>query len=329
MSRLYNVFLSQIEIYGWTYDSVKIFIELFLREADNEDIENILKLFLEEPQNEYRAMLLDVIMTSDDEKIAEKIYYNCFEAGRLKEGVSPQVLRCLGYMKYEPIKRVLVEYIKSKDYSENKNSCLGLLNFDCTEFEDEIIEEIDKCFKSSIFNEFVPVLASKVSKKDYRNEIYQHGEKVASVDCNAGLITSIALLGEKELFKKILWDEKWEVFDCGTGTGYWAFTGMQILKIPFIELYLEVKEVIEKKGDCPEARYKLGVLHTLLKSRLEFTIMPFKINYLNEKFEDIYKSLFETEEIPSVNEIVERNIKDNEFINSFAEMRRFIRRRTM
>lgn len=329
MSRLYNVFLNQIEIYGWSEESVKIFVELFLREGDSEDMENLLALFLEEPQNSYRAMLLDVIMKSEEKKTAEKLYFNCFEAGELKEGVSTEVFRVLGYMKYEPVKKTLIRYIKSKDYNESKNACLGLLNFDCSEFEDEIIEAVDECFKSSIFNEFVPVLASKVKKKDYREAIFEHGKNLASVDCNAGLITAIALLGEKELFKKILWDEKWEVFDCGTGTGYWSFIGMQILRIPFKELYLDIKQAIEEKGDCPEVIYKLGVIHTLLKNRLDFTIMPFNIDYMSEKFEDIYNTIFETDDMPSLNELVERNIKDNEFVNSFAEIRRFVRRRTM
>ncbi len=329
MSRLFNVFLSQIEIYGWTDDSVKIFIELFLREADSDDIEKLTNLFLESPDNSYRAMLLDIIMTSENDKTAEKLYFACFENEKLKKGVSPEVLRCLGYMKYEPVKQILINYIKSKDYSENKNSCIGLLNFECSDIEDIITEEIEKCFKSSIFNEFVPVLACKIRDKEYKNIIYEHGKNIASVDCNAGLILAIALLGDKELFKKILWDETWEVFDCGTGTGYWSFIGMQILKISFKELYIDIIDVVKEKGDSLEVKYKLGVFHTLLKNKLEFTVMPFKISYLNEKYEDIYKSVFETDDITSLNELIERNISDMEFINSFAEIRRLIRRRTM
>lgn len=329
MSRLYNVFLNQIEIYGWNDDSVKIFIELFLREGDSDDIEKLTNLFLEEPQNSYRAMVLDVIMTSENEKIAEKLYYNCFENGKLRDGVSPEVLKCLGYMKYEPVKKILVSYIKSNYYSENKNSCIGLLNFDCSEYEDVIIEEIENCFKSSIFNEFVPALASKVKSREYKEIIYEHGRTTASVDCNAGLIAAIALLGEKELFKKIIWDEKWEVFDCGTGTGYWSFIGMQILKISFRELYSDIINLVKDKEESAKVKYKLGVLYTLLKSKLEFTVMPFKISYLSEKYEEIYKYIFEPEDTLSLSEILERNISDLEFINSFAEVRRAIRRRTM
>jgi hypothetical protein len=329
MSRLYNVFLSQIEIYGWTDESVKIFIELFLREANSEDIENLTNLFLESPDNSYRAMLLDVIMTSENDKIAEKIYSNCIEDGKLKHGVSPEVFKCLGYMNYYPIKNILMSYIQSKDYSENKNSCLGLLNFDCSEYEEIIIEEIDKCFKSSIFNEFIPVLASKIKNKDYKEIIYEHGNTIASVDCNAGLIIAVALLGDKELFKKILWNEKWEVFDCGTGTGYWSFIGMQILNLSFKELFEDIKKLVSEKEVSPKLKYYLGVLYTLLKNKIEFTVMPFKIKHLNEKYEDIYKYFFEPDEGISLSEILEKKISDIEFINSFAELRRLIRRRAL
>ncbi len=37
----------------------------------------------------------DVIMKSEEKKTAEKLYFNCFEAGELKEGVSTEVFRVL------------------------------------------------------------------------------------------------------------------------------------------------------------------------------------------------------------------------------------------
>lgn len=99
-----------------------------------------------------------------------------------------------------------------------------------------------------LFNEFVPALSFKTKREELIEELYQWGSETASVDCNAGILLGIALYGEKtrRLFKKILWDRCWEAFSSSTGTGYWAFVGMQHLQISFAELYKEIKEASQQ-----------------------------------------------------------------------------------
>ncbi|MFC7440468.1 HEAT repeat domain-containing protein [Laceyella putida] len=260
-----------------------------------EDVNPLLDLFLEDPTDFDRRHLLDPIRVHGNQETADRIYRECFEHKKLKKNMPEEILSCLGYLEYEQSQPILLNYIKENDWHLSTEACLGLVHLSCQGIEEEIYQEIQSCMGKPLFNEFVPVLSCKTKREDLIDQLYHWGSTIASVDCNAGILFGIALYGEKtrELYKKILWDERWEADGSATGTRRWAYFGMQHLQISFGELFEEIKEMVRHPYETADLRHRLFVLHALLECKIFDNHIPIKFARItSESYADIYRVLF-------------------------------------
>ncbi|KPE51886.1 hypothetical protein [Chryseobacterium indologenes] len=190
----------------------------------------------------------------------------------------------------KPVKPILADYLfgnrEETDYYISRSAALGLLNFDCTEYQKEIEAEIEKCYGKNVFPEFVPALVGKLEAPHaILDKLFELGNQFASTDCNAGIVLGFSLCGEqgRTYFRKILFDRNWEVDSTATGTIHFAYQGLKNLGITFKDLYLEIKMISGEEN--PE--YALDVFFALLERKFD-DVAPAP----EESFADIYTTLF-------------------------------------
>ena len=233
--------------------------------------------------------LLRVFAKFGDSTYAEKIAELSIKNGKLKEDFQPEILELLGHLQYEPIKSVLANYAfddSKGDYHLSKYAVLGLLNFDCKEYQQEIREGISKCYCRNLFPEFIPALVCKLMERaDFLEPLFDLGENYASTDCNAGILLGFSLCGEegRKYFKRAINSANWEAGDFGTGTGHVAYKAFKKLKISFEELYGDIKNLKDEK----QLEHSLGILFALLEKR----VFDYDGDQL-ESFRELYETLY-------------------------------------
>ncbi|MFC3159403.1 hypothetical protein SAMN05443633_103319 [Chryseobacterium arachidis] len=254
------------------------------------DADEILKQCLIDPFDFHYTYLLPVFKAFGDLSLAEKLFKSSIRQNKLMEDTNYEILEVLGHLKYEPVKPILADYTfgnqEKNDYYLSRSAILGLLHFDCTEYQKEIETEIEKCYGQGLFPEFIPALVCKLKDRTLILEkLYELGSEFASTDCNAGIILSFSLCGEegREYFKKVLFDRDWETSSTGTGTVHFAYQGLKNLDITFKELYQEIKTVSDKE----ELKYYLDVFFALLRIKVNDIAVHKK-----ESFAEIYTTLF-------------------------------------
>jgi hypothetical protein len=229
-----------------------------------DDLDALLPVFLEAPEE--RGDLAVVFNVLGDVETARLLYEHCFQDDRLREGMSEEILYTLGYLGYEPAKKMLFEYAHSDDYYAGREAALGLLHLPCDDLRDEIELEIRKCYGRNLFPEFLPALASKTGNLNLLNDLYQLGSTTASTDCNGGLILGIALYGEagRETFWKLLWHEHWEAAVRATGSGRYSFWGTRYLRIPLAAIYAYVREQVSP--DLHQQTHNFSILTNAIEA---------------------------------------------------------------
>jgi hypothetical protein len=311
--------------------AVKAAVRFIQKFGSKEDVRPLLDVFLENPGQFESQLLLDAVKSHGDTEEAERILHACFDGETLKPDMPEEVLYCLGYLGYEPAQPVLLKYMREDDWYLSANACLGLVHLSCRGAEDEIERMIRSCMGQALFHEFVPALAFKTGREELVGRLVEWGSTAASVDCNAGLLLGIALFGEKtrEQYKQVLWDERWEAGSSSTGTRWWAYVGMQHLRISFAELYGELREAARKSADPENSAYRLWVLHSLLECRISEDGPTLRFGRVTgESCADIYRALFEwstPHRDDSVFGWIRENIPDEEdwirFSSMFSEIR--------
>lgn len=253
------------------------------------DADAILTQYLTNPFDFDYSFLMPIFKTFGDDTFAEQIFNISIQQNQLNENADSEVLEILGHLQYAPVKQILANYIfesKVTDYYILKSSALGLLHFNCDEYQNKIEIEIEKCYGKNLFPEFVPALVCKLkSRKSVLDNLYKLGSEIASTDCNAGIILGFSLCGEegKEYFKRVIFDQNWETNSTGTGTIHFTYQGLKNLDISFKELFYEIKTITDKV----KLDYCLAVFFALLKMRIE----DIEINK-KEPFTAIYTLLF-------------------------------------
>src|SRR5690606_33777656 len=123
--------------------------------------------------------LISLFKKFGDVNFAEKIFNAVIVKNKLREDADPSILNLIGQLKYNPIKEILFQYSFSKDYSDytlQTYSILGLLNFDCSEYVDEIKIKINSCLNKNLFPEFIPALVCKLPEKaKVLDQLYELG----------------------------------------------------------------------------------------------------------------------------------------------------------
>lgn len=253
------------------------------------DAEAVLTQYLTNPSDFHYSSLLPIFKKLGDNSIAEQIFNVSIFKNELRENADPKVLAVLGHLKYSPIKPILAGYIfseKETNYYVSKYAVLGLLNFDCSEYQSEIETEIEKCYGKGLFPEFVPALVCKLKNRNLiLDKLYESGNDFASTDCNAGIVLGFSLSEEqgRPYFKRVLFDRNWETSSTGTGTIHFAYQGLKNLGITFKELYQEIRSISDER----DLKYYLDVFFALLKKRVD----DMEINK-KECISDIYITLF-------------------------------------
>ncbi len=268
---------------------VSSLVNSILKCGDKNDADALITPYLQNQFKDYTSYLLPIFEKFGDGATAEQLFNESFSQGVLKENAGEQILRVLGALKYEPIKPILANYVFNgveNDYYISLNASLGLLHFDCEEYQHEIKTAIEKCYGKNLFPEFVPALVCKLKdRKSTLEKLYELGNEFASTDCIAGIILGFSLCEEqgKEYFKKALFNRNWETYYSASGTVYYTLEGLVNLNITFEELYAEIKTISNKE----DLTYYLIVFLALLELR----VYDFESNY-PETFSAIYLTLF-------------------------------------
>ena len=281
----------------------------------------LLDCFLADPTDSYRADLLCVIDAFGDFSHTQKLIGNCFNGKKLKKDYPTEILHTLGYIGDEnSVELLLHNALYENDYYSSKDAVLGLLHFDCGEFESQILAAIEETYEKNLFNEFVPALVCKLSEPtEVLENLFKYGSTITSADCNSGVILGFSLCGKigEEYFRKALWHPFWEA-NCGaTGTVHWAYFGTQNLGITLSELYQEVKN-----SETDALAHRLSVIEGLLKDKIGNVSSPLRfIKPIEESFEAIYENIFAWETPNEANNIEDLGKKLGH-LNRFFELRR-------
>lgn len=285
--------------------------------GDEEDAEALLDLYLNHPE---AYELLSPIRKLGSTETAERLFNRCMENRRVKAKFLGDVFTSLAYMGYQPVEEVLYQCLL-KEEPLGSDECVALLHFSCADYEAAIREKILKYKNQNLFPEFHPLLASKVPDPDLPDLLYHWGTHWASVDCNGGLVLGLALYGEpeRERFKQILWDDRWEAHGSATGTIRWTYIGMQYLGITFRELFREIQAAAKKGVDEEAIRYHLFVLKDLLELRIHWTDLPLRFASPLGTCEEIYQTLFDWSENRDDNIIdwVSDNVENREYLDLY------------
>jgi hypothetical protein len=249
------------------------------------------------------AELLYPIMFHGDEELSEDLFNLSIINKKLIEGFPEDVFDTLSYLGNPKLEEVLINYFDKMFDEEgpehtgwgfDTSVCLSLLNYSCNGYEDLISKQIEKCLPEWIFPELIPCLAIKTKNKDWFNVLYDKGSNI-SIDYNSGLILGLSLFGmeKRDIFKSIIWNERWEI-RFGDTNSFYAYLGMNYLRISISELFKDLLNDYDTVADNEIIEYKIWVIYKILERKIyepyKFSIKM--INKLNESYVSIYNSLF-------------------------------------
>ncbi|HET8844419.1 MAG TPA: hypothetical protein VFN35_23325, partial [Ktedonobacteraceae bacterium] len=116
--------------------------------------------------------------------------------------------------------------------------------------------------------------------------------------CNAGLVLGIALYGEKgaACFKRLLWDPYWEAEASATGTRYYTYLGCRYLGISLIDLYAELKEILQRGSSPQHLQHGFELVEAMLNCFIHDDFYPHKtLKFLPAppvSAQSVYEALF-------------------------------------
>ncbi|GLX66825.1 hypothetical protein [Paenibacillus glycanilyticus] len=304
---------------------VRSYLAVIANYGGLEDARGLLQVFMEEPADYNRTLLLEPIMKHGDLELAEDLYEFAIEQHKLKEDMPSEILHVLGYLGYTGCTETLVSLLTSEDWHLSKDAALGLLHLPCHGYEQQIRTIIDNSIGKSLFDEFVPALSYKVANNEMVPKLFEWGNSIVSTDCNAGIILGIALYGPdyKDVIKDILWSENWEAHDTSTGTRNWSYAAMQHVQLTFRELIEDLKSAQIPKRDL---FHRLSVLSEMLECKLTLQHQPLRFAATNdESIFDIYRELFEwsnSDHDDSIIGLIARNLQDEfDLLNKYNHLR--------
>ncbi|MEV0052812.1 hypothetical protein AB0H34_20190 [Saccharopolyspora shandongensis] len=257
------------------------------RRGSRADAEALCPLVLADPDR--TQSLLPVLAEHGDAAIAEQLLSACRTPALVEDcHALDTLLHVVGYLGYEPAEDLLWQQANEGF----PGACLGLLHLPCHGLADEIHAEIDRHHGSAIFPEFLPALAVKAGDSELLHRLVDWG-RVASTDCNGGLVLGISLFGDqgRSEFVRLLWDPAWEIDGSGTGTIRYAYAATRITGLSLTELY---ESVHQKANDAPEdAKHAMRVLVALLGMWASRYWVGLRMATADEDAQQLYQAFFE------------------------------------
>ncbi|WDM22220.1 hypothetical protein [Paenibacillus polymyxa] len=260
-----------------------------------EDAWELYRLFVEDPHQYIRGLLLQPIMRCGDVTLAQDMYERYVRNQASPEHIPDGVLYALGYLGYVEAAADLVALVNGPYGAVSVDACLGMVHLPCEPYREKLAAELEKALDQNLFNEFLPLLSFKCTTEDMIPRLVHWGEQHASVDCNAGIIAGIALFGEgqKDTIRSILWNPFWEAHGTATGSCLWSYFAMQHVGLTFRELVQDIKSYDAAIEDVQALEYRLDVLYEMLELKLSYTARPIRFARSNEEpFGQLYSDLF-------------------------------------
>ena len=288
------------------------FVNSILKCGTKADADLLLEQYIMNPFDFDHAYLLKLFRKFGDLSYAQKIFNTVIIDNKLIKDAPPETLEILGHLKYEPVKNILSDYGFGEieaDYYLQRSSILGLLHFDCKEFEQKIKEGIFTCYGKNLFPEFLPAMVCKLPDQNaYLEKLFEVGDEYASTDCNAGIILGFSLCPDegRKYFNRALFNPNWEIFSGSTGTICFAYEGLKNLNMSIADLYPKIQSLTE---NVP-LEYHLRVLFSLFEQRIR--------DYDDERidrFSTLYTTFYggsNSKEFPKLNDLAERIGKEEE-----------------
>ncbi|MDO4877897.1 MAG: hypothetical protein Q3966_01195 [Neisseria sp.] len=213
------------------------------------------------------SSVLQAVMALDA-RHAAPVLYRLLDEGSLDDECRCALLEVLAAAAYPPVKKVLAEtvfYGDKEDYYLQAACSLGLLNFDCAEYQHEIQTALESCYGKTLFPEYTPVLAARLDNPQRRAAalaaLYELGE-FCSTDCNGGIVRAFALCGGEgePYFRRAVSDPSWECDNTGTGTLADTHFGMMSLRWPLADLARLARSAGDEEGRDHFARLIIQLL---------------------------------------------------------------------
>jgi len=247
-------------------------LTLIARHGDLSDAQELLGLYQMNPK---RDELLELIRKLGNVEIGTELFCRCFDRKDALMGEFVELYHTIGYLGCQEALPRLWEKASKGDYFDCQGASLGLAHLDCTSIKDEITDEIRKIKGKSSFNKFLPLLAFKTGDDRFVEELFLWGDRDTSgisacLDCNGGLIVGVALFGEngRARFEEILWSPKWRAACSGTGSLFWTYQGLRLLKHRFADLLRQIISHTENCMDEKRTSYEVSVLLKIIDMHL-------------------------------------------------------------
>ncbi|RYY91383.1 MAG: hypothetical protein EOO11_22790, partial [Chitinophagaceae bacterium] len=275
------------------YEAIGAAVRTVLLKGGRNDAEALLQVFLERPYNYEHSLLLPVFARHGDPSFAPLLAKACLHDGRLHAEAPAAVLEVLGTLKWAPARPLLHHYalVENNDYYNAAPAALGLMHFDCSEWEAEIEAAVRATIGRNLFPEFVPALVCTLpNRAELLPELYLSGREWASTDCNAGILLGFGMSGDdgRPWLLEALLDPSYEAYATGTGTRYYAYRALIESGLTLPELFTHVRA----PADDEEQRYRLRVLRSLLEVKCynpELSVRD------REPLSETFKALFGTQ----------------------------------
>ncbi|MDW7690367.1 hypothetical protein R9C00_23595 [Flammeovirgaceae bacterium SG7u.111] len=293
--------------------SLPLLINTILRYGNKVDGNAIIESCLVNPYSHDMGLFAPIIEKWGDLSTAKQLAKCYIKNGELIDTDFTEVLELLGNLKYEPIKPLLIKHAFSEesDHYTSKNAVLGLLNFDCSDIQDILLEQIENTYGKNLFHEYIPALVCKISnRRAILEKLFELGDTTCSTDCNAGIILGFSLCPEGvTYFKKAIFNPDWEACSSATGTIHATYQGIKNLNISFSELFADIQK-LEGKSQ----KEGLENLFDLLKIKID-DLFPHA-----ESFMELHKDFFSFDGKSSLYSISDKT----GLINTFYETQKLI-----
>lgn len=247
-----------------------------------EDLEAVLERMLVAPSD----ALCRPLMALGTRETGERLLRAFVVGDALRADAPDELLHALGYLVVVEAEPALWTAAREQEHSRHRSACLGLVDLPCEGREAAIADEIRGCHGHNLFGEFWPALAGKVGDPELVAPLFA-ADANTSTDCFGGVLLGLALLDQREVFERVLFDPTWEATDSATGNLRSCGLAVRILGLSICGLHRARAATL---GD--HARDVLAALVYLHAVQSEFTGLRAAAGPIDDDLE-VYRELLQ------------------------------------